>query len=145
MYACSEASPTIFGCTFQGNSSGQGGGLACGFNSFPVLHQTIIAESREGSAVYCIECAVPYISCCDIYGNAGGDWVDCIASMAGTNGNICEDPLFCDGNGYDFRLECASPCVDGYGCGQIGALGVGCGASLVEPTTWSSLKARYRE
>ena len=33
---------------------------------------------------------------------------------------------FCDASAGDYHLWDSSPCVDGYGCGQIGALGIGC-------------------
>ena len=31
---------------------------------------------------------------CDVYGNEGGDWTDCIADQLGQDGNISADPLF---------------------------------------------------
>ena len=34
------------------------------------------------------------------------------ASVVGSNGNIWGDPLFADGEGYDFRVKEGSPCVD---------------------------------
>ena len=88
----------------------------------------------------------PVLSCCDVYGNVGGDWVGCIASQAGVQGNVALDPLFCNRLEEDLRLCSGSPCEPGQssGCGLIGALGVGCsacGATAVEASTWGRIKA----
>jgi hypothetical protein len=60
--------------------------------------------------------------------------------------DIFEDPLFCDVSVGDYRLQECSPCIHGYGCGQIGAYGVGCpcGGVSVRPTTWGGIKSMYR-
>jgi hypothetical protein len=44
-------------------------------------------------------------------------------------GDMAVDPLFCDGLAGDVRLDAASPLLDGPGCGLVGALGAGCGAT----------------
>ena len=43
-------------------------------------------------------------------------------------------------------LDEASPCApaNSGGCGLIGALPVGCGATAVEPATWGGIKASFR-
>jgi len=64
-----------------------------------------------------------------VYGNAGGDWTGCIADQYGINGNISEDPLFCDAENGDFTIrDDYSPCAPANNpeCGLIGALGVDC-------------------
>jgi hypothetical protein len=73
------------------------------------------------------------LTCCDIYGNAGGDWVGCIADQAGINGNFSDDPLFCDIAAGDYHLDDSSPCAPANNdCGVlIGVLGVGCPARSV--------------
>ena len=131
----------ISGCTFYGNSSG----IGCSGCS-PILENTIIAFSTEGGSVTCTGSpSSPALTCCDVYGNAGGDWVGCIADQFAVNGNISEDPLFCDAENGDLHLDCSSPCVYGYGCGQMGACGIGCGGpSRIQPATWGSIKAIYR-
>jgi hypothetical protein len=59
------------------------------------------------------------------------DWY---ANQAGTSGgwppsaeDFLEDPQFCDAQAGDFHLRADSPLLDRAGCGQVGALGVGCG------------------
>jgi hypothetical protein len=133
-----------------GGSAPLGGGLYCKNGSSPILENTIIAYSTQGEAVHCFDeygQSQPALICCDVYGNAGGDWVGCIAGQLGVDGNISECPEFCDRFNDNFYLSESSPCVIGYGCGQIGVYGVGCTtgeASAVEETSWSSLKALYR-
>jgi hypothetical protein len=74
--------------------------------------------------------------CCDVYGNAGGDWVGCIAGQDSINGNMCKDPFFCDADNGDFTLAANSPCLpDNNSCSElIGAYGLGCDAILPIPT-----------
>jgi len=142
----SNTSPTFTNCTFAGNS-GDGAAVHSTLNSHATVDQTIIAFTPFGGrAVSCDDGSSVNLSCCDVFGNVSGDWVDCIEDQYGINGNISEDPLFCDPDNGDYHLDCTSPCAPGYNpeCGLIGAWGVGCGATRTEQTTWSSLKALYR-
>jgi hypothetical protein len=68
------------------------------------------------------------IRCSDIYGNASGDWTDCIEGDLGQAGNISEDPLFCDSYGNVCLIESDSPCAPEHNpaCGLIGACWVDC-------------------
>jgi predicted outer membrane repeat protein len=144
---------SITGCTLYGNMADQGSGIYLDY-FVALLERTIVSFGETGEAI----CACGgelnndiTLTCCDIYGNAGGDWVDVIAAQLGTGGNICEDPLFCSTAGGDFTVETCSPCLpenhpDGYDCGgMIGAWGSGCGCgTAVEPTTWSAIKSLHR-
>jgi len=117
-------------CTFYGNGAPNGGAFFCDVLSSPNLENTIIAFGTEGCAI--VDHDTGTLTCCDIYGNAGGDWVGSIAGQLGVNGNISEHPLFC-GAIYPeqpYSLSNASPCAPEHnpGCGLIGAWGVGCGA-----------------
>ena len=56
----------------------------------------------------------------------------CLAGQLGVNGNIAADPLFCAPAIGNYALDAASPCAPEQapaGCGLIGAIGVGCGAT----------------
>jgi hypothetical protein len=94
---------------------------------------TIIAFSRQGEGVSCMYDGTITLSCCDVYGNEGGDWIGCIEDQyhPGLYGNICEDPFFCDRMNGDWRLEEDSPCAPftppNPTCSLIGAWSVGCG------------------
>jgi hypothetical protein len=141
------ASPMIQGCTFVGNSSSYPGltGVieACyGFG----LENCIFAFSTGCHAVFCEVGICPTLRCCDIYGNAGGDWIGCIADQAGQYGNLSVDPLFCDLAHQDYHLSSESFCApeNNPSCGQIGAYGVGCGATSTMSTSWGLIKAMFR-
>ena len=51
-----------------------GGGIYSSGNSFLIVTKTIIAYGLHGGAVEHDGSRTPNINCCDIYGNAGGDW-----------------------------------------------------------------------
>ncbi len=97
------------------------------------IDRTIIARSTDGAAVM----GNAWLTCCDIYGNDGGP--GSVASQIGTNGNISEDPLFCDPAAGNFRLEPTSPCTPhtppNPECGLIGAHPVGCDPMAVPDLT----------
>jgi hypothetical protein len=134
----------IENCTLVGNSAGlTSGGIYVDWGSVEARN-TIVAFGPGGGAVFCGNGSVELV-CCDIYGNVGGDWTGCIAQQAGVSGNLAADPLFCSMMGEDFHLDEASPCAPNHAgdCGLIGALGVGCGATAVAPTTWGRVKATY--
>jgi hypothetical protein len=143
-------------CTFSYNESGvdpsgdrQGGGISIHANSFStssvILEHCIVSHSSRGEAIFCDERSTATISCTDIYGNAGGDWVGSIANQAGQNGNFSLDPIFCDIERGYFGLAENSPCAPGASlCGLIGALEVSCTTSGVMEMSWGKLKALYR-
>ncbi len=136
----------ISGCTFV-RAIGKPAILVDSGGSLDLDH-TIIAFGTDGSsAVFCEDAeSVVVVSCSDIFGNAGGDWVGCIAGLDGEAGNISADPLFCDAATGDFALRADSPCASANSgeCGQIGAYGVGCGTTALRPTSWGEVKGMYR-
>lgn len=128
---CYESSaPTLEQCTLIGNSAAYGSGLYCGYASAPVLTRTIITQGGEGQAIHGSPEAIT-LECCDIYDNAGGDWVDAIADQLGENGNISLDPMFCDAGSDEYTIHAQSPCAPGSypnpECDLIGAWPVDCG------------------
>jgi predicted outer membrane repeat protein len=125
LYCDSVSSPLLVGCTLAANHAPLGGGIYCGGEGQPVLQSSIVAFSPEGVAVYCGSDSIPVLSCCDLYGNDGGDWSGCIADQGGLRGNLCLDPYFCDAEEGDYTLWNYTPCMSEM-CGQVGALGFGC-------------------
>ena len=116
-----------------------------------VLDRVIISFGGTApDAVACQAGVVTTVLCCDVYGNQGGDWVGCLQGLEGQSGNFSADPLFCDLASGDLTLDASSPCLPGQhpgggDCGLIGALGSGCGEpTVVQPSTWGSVKLRYR-
>lgn len=132
IYALNSASvPVIRNCTFYGNyATNYGAGLRCYDYSDPIIENTIIAFSTEGVAISCANGGEPELSCTDIYGNAGGDWIPPINDQLGENGNFSEDPLFCDAANGDLTIDAESPCTANNApgqCGLVGAYDIGCG------------------
>ncbi len=130
----SEATVHFYNSTFYGNLASTGAGLYSHRSSNHLDH-TIIAFGGPGEAVYCSDAAyAPTLWCSDIYGNAGGDWVGCIAGLYPGNGNMWEDPKFCCGPRGDLRIDFWSPCQ---ACsespyGLIGNHGTGCRGNRCE-------------
>jgi hypothetical protein len=60
------------------------------------------------------------------------------------NGNISADPLFCAPAAGNLFLNSSSPCLNAPGCGLLGALPMGCGATSVTETTWGRIKGTFR-
>jgi predicted outer membrane repeat protein len=134
------AEVTLTSCTLAQNSAEMGAGIwgktNAGVGSVITLNRTIISFSQIGAAVACTG-STALANCCDVYGNAGGDWVNCLVGEEGVSGNFAADPLFCDLETGDLTLAANSPCLpgnhpDGADCGVIGALGEGCEPAGVE-------------
>lgn len=122
--------PTFQNCNLYANSYGTGQ-IYC-LNSNPVLYNSIIAfGSGSGGAIVCGG-SLPQLYCCDIYANGGGDWVSCIASAEGINGNFSSSPYFCDPDNSDFHLLDISECLpENNECGElVGIFGEGCATDL---------------
>jgi len=131
-------SPAAFDqCTFAANTAGPGSATIQATNSFShvTLTNCILYGDLVGQAAACSNYATLTASCSDVYGNAGGDYVGCLAPYAGVNGNISADPLFCDEANGDFGLGSGSPCLpENTGCGPMGATSWGTNCALVAVT-----------
>ena len=154
IFCAYSTNPVIINNTISGNSADGDGAISC-FDSNPTVENCIIAFSKSGRSVFCNPSSNATLTCCDVYGNEGGDWVGCIAGQADTNGNFSADPLFCDTAAVDFSLSKFSPCLPQYNsCGVlIGSLDLGCtgpyicgdanGDSLVNQDDVAFLQAFY--
>lgn len=130
----SQSNARFENCTFVENSAIYGGGIFSYDQSALTLDNCIIAFNRQGPSMSCYEFGTATLSCTDVFGNDGGDWVNCIADQSATNGNMEADPYFCDPAVGDFHLADISPCApENNGClVLIGGLGVGCGGVCVD-------------
>jgi hypothetical protein len=110
------------------------------------MTHTIVAYGIQGEGVRCLGTTAASLSCCDLFGNTGGDWVGCIATQIGVDGNFSEDPLFCDRDNQNFDLHQNSPCAAAQNpaCGLVGARVVSFAMTSILPTTWGRLKAGWR-
>jgi C1A family cysteine protease len=118
-----NSSPLIVNCTIVDNS-----GLAgIYFNaaSSGLVDKCLVTGTGDGAGIYCNSTG-PVIGCSDLYDNFGG----MIVGGSDGGGNFSEDPLYCGRALGDYSLQDGSPCLAGYGCGQVGALGEGCGSQI---------------
>ncbi|MBU1317934.1 MAG: hypothetical protein KKH67_01935 [candidate division Zixibacteria bacterium] len=119
--------PSISKSTFTGNEATHGSALFCLSSSKPTLEYCIIAFGN-GIPVVANDLTRPEVVCCDVYGNIGGDYAGSLIGQETLNGNFSLDPLFCDPDEHNFRLEFESPCTEANsGCGiHVGAFDAGC-------------------
>jgi len=120
-------------CTFDGNWSFQG--LASGFwfddESTGDFTHCIVTSTFYAGGGYWAFLGTVTLNCCDIWNNEGGDFVGPLDGMEDQNGNFSADPLYCDPQAGDYRIEDVSPCSpqENPECGLIGRYDVGCGTS----------------
>ena len=129
-----DGSIEIINCTGNGNAGAHDGSFVyCSGESHIVLTNTIISYSRIMQPFHIGDSATIELTCCDIYGNAGGDWVGALSGYASINGNMCVDPLFCDTATNNYGLMDISPCAPtNNSCNQlIGAYGITCAIPIV--------------
>lgn len=132
-----EATLELLRCTLHANAANQmGGGVRCWYDGDLAAENTIIANSTAGEAIACYTgTTIPALSCCDIFGNAGGDYIGCLETLAGVAGNISADPLFCDPEAGNFHVIESSPCapftIPNTECDLIGAWTAGCNPQAV--------------
>ena len=112
----------VMDCTLVDNAGGNVGGIHC-YNATPQVTNTIIAYGLDGFAVGCGGSVVSFEHCC-VYGNAFGD---SLCGIYQGQGNIYDDPLFCNELEGAYYLQDCSPCLGaGIGGDDIGAWPAGC-------------------
>lgn len=137
-------------CSLVGNQSRRrrpGSGIHVAAGASVLVENTVVALGDNTFALACdSDPASVSVTCSDFFGNEAGDWAGCVEGLAGTAGNISADPLFCDTAAGDVHLRASSPCAppQSGACGVIGAYGVGCGTTALQPTSWGQVKGLYR-
>jgi hypothetical protein len=139
-----NGSPTIYNNTFYGNGAQVGGAILLGPQSNAQIWQNLVVGSTSGGAVACLGAGgATFVSCNDLYANAGGDAVCGGISV----NNYSLDPLFCGipGSG-NFFLQSTSPCSQSFSpcAAQVGAFDVQCEVTRTQPATWGMVKSLYR-
>lgn len=112
--------------TIAGSSSAQAT-LEFGDQTTATLEQCLVA-ANAGSGLKRASNAVVALSCCDVFGNSGGNFVNFPVNPIGADGNISLDPIFCAAASGDYHVETASPCLPAHNaCGVlIGGFCAGC-------------------
>ena len=134
--------------TIVGNHTGNGvtpmgAGIDLGSSSAVVSNNLVAfnygpAGSHTAVGIYSMVGGT--FDCNDSYGNDGDDYSWDISGSS----NLSRDPLLCNFGNSDYHLRSDSPCTaDSTGCGLIGALGVGCSPTPIQPMSWGKLKIRY--
>lgn len=90
----------------------------------PVVERNIGYKNREWGLKATAGAAIDLV-CNDWFSNGLG----AVMGVADGSTDLGVDPLFCNADSADVRLDSLSPVLDVGGCGQIGALGVGCGVT----------------
>jgi len=108
-----------------------GGGIYCNSSS-PVLENVILWNNypQEVYLDYLDDLSIT-ISCCDV---AGGEAGIENGTVYWLENNIDADPLFCDPENGDYRLQLDSPCRTDV-CGFMGYTGETCEGEIVENRT----------
>jgi hypothetical protein len=130
---------TIEQNTIAYNSAPTTGGIYA-ITSSSVIAKNIVVYN-EGYGIKCAGASAGLsLICNDLWENTRGNYYRCDPGEE----DISVDSQFCDASRDDFSLCASSPCVNAPDCGQIGALGVGCGPTGVKETTWGRIKAMFR-
>jgi hypothetical protein len=122
-------------CSLTSNSTVESGTLDLRGGTISTMENIIMAFNRFVNAIYTYsDQDSAYLSCCNIYGNEGGDWIGSISDQVGVNGNFSLDPLFCDTISRNLHIDELSPCAsNNNNCSSlIGALDIGCNITTVE-------------
>jgi hypothetical protein len=93
----------------------------------------LMAFNKHACAVFNGDSSEAYLTCCDIYGNEGGDYVNVIMGQQFSDGNFSEDPVFCGPQYGNVFPAAGSPCLPANNTCvvQIGAYGQGCETGFV--------------
>ncbi len=134
---CQSSSAGLDQCTLAANRGSPGSAIHTDDAYFLVsLERSLVAMGLGGSAVEGPLGGAITASCCDIWGNEGGDWVGPLAGQEAADGNLCADPLFCGEAIPDlpWSIAASSPCAPEQtgACGLIGACPVGCDVSSAD-------------
>jgi predicted outer membrane repeat protein len=132
----------VTGNTFVSNVAPDGGAVQVNPSAGSVVFERNVLAHNTGAPALESD-GDPHSGDCNVFwSNAAGDYTD---YTPGPRDRVA-DPEFCDMPGGDYTVRNTSPCApaNSLGCGQIGALGVGCGVIAVEPGSWGEIKSWHR-
>lgn len=131
----------VTGCTLLGGK-GPAEAVRARAGAAPTLERCLIAFNPRGPAI-ALEEAVVTLRCCNLYGNAEGDWTGEIGAQRDQEGNIAKDPLLCNLVDGEPTVHPGSPCLPGNNACEalIGAASVGCESRsvLLVPDTFPDI------
>ena len=134
---------TIVGNEGGGTPNTLGGGIGVERIGSPLIEQNIIANTIQGGGVNCVGGATPIFRNNFAWQNVGGDGVGTCASWWQANGNVIDNPYFCDMANGDYTVASNSGVMT-HPAGPLGVYAIpGCAAVSVQRSTWGMLKSRY--
>ncbi|MBM4118506.1 T9SS type A sorting domain-containing protein [bacterium] len=101
-------SPTLRGLTIVGNF---GTAIDCLYGTVVSIENCLIANNYLAYGISIVDTDGVSVSCCDVWGNEGGNYGGMLEDQTGLNGNISEDPLLCDPNYDTLGVAEDSPCL----------------------------------
>jgi len=151
----------VMNVVISGNRGRFGGGVTCLANSMVNLDQVTITDNvgtvigggmllvdaspaisgaifafNQGTGISLAGASKPTITCTNVFGNSGGDWLHSVASAGDMEFNFYIDPLFCSRDPLaadGLHLQHNSYLFDPpYDCSTLGAQSIACGASTTE-------------
>jgi len=135
---------TVVQNTGDGPDNGYGGGIVVEQSGSPLIEQNIVAFTTKGGGIWCGNGATPIIRNNFAWQNSGGDGVKDCPVWWQSDGNVIDNPHFCDTASGDFTVASNSGVMT-HPAGPLGAFPTpGCGPVAVQNSTWGALKARYR-
>ena len=136
IYCVTDSHPTLTNVTITDNSAifidGTGDGIYCS-SSHPNLENCILWNNPPQEVVFRSEGGYSSITatCSDIEGGEAGIETNGNGEIYWLENNIDTDPLFCDPENYDYRLQITSPCRTVI-CGFMGYTGETCESEGVD-------------
>jgi hypothetical protein len=123
-----SSDPTMNNVTVVGNIGGTGGGIFMGAGCHPIINNSIFWDNQPQEMVVG-ESDTVSVSYSDVSGGQGG--IDGDGTVYWGEGNIDEDPIFCEPENGDYSISLVSPLIGAGSEGNsIGDLEIGCG---IEP------------
>jgi hypothetical protein len=135
----------VIGNTFVGchvDAPYDGSALRFGASSsLTTVEGNLIVDCTGGGVVWVQSGETPGAECNGFWNNEGG-----LGDYAPDPSDLFQDPQFCAPASLDFSLAGSSPytAANSPSCGQIGALGEGCGPTSIESASWGRIKQMYR-
>jgi hypothetical protein len=123
--------------TFAHNSAGTNGAGVAFYYDVRLWNSIIAFSTSATDPVHTPGNISVQLECCDVYGNAGGDYVGSIAGQLGIDNNFWDNPDFC-GVEYEpddpYSISIHSPCAEENNpiCGGVGGQLVKCGIPYLD-------------
>ncbi len=128
LYMPDSCTITVSQSTFNANNSAADRACVEVEGSSVLTLANCLITNGNRSAVRCFDSATISASNTNLFGNAEGNWTDCLASQAYSGNNLAADPLYCDPDNFDFTVRSDSPCASYNAANNqpVGAFDVGC-------------------